>query len=376
MKNITLTMIGATYAVMTSIGAMNASFGAVLPLLESRFLVSSDLIGFLGTAQTVGGVLGNLSTAFLERRFSIGQQMLIGSAVFAAGAVAFAVAFWLQLGFAVALLALFLMGLGLGLFQVNYASVFSKGFGARSSAMMSVMSTAFAVGSIIGPLLAVWLAALYAWLPVLFAAVALISAAALRRMVMPSLLPTARGGAIGTEVWLFAVMIGLYVVAEQGAAFWGITHLVSIGWEAPAAAAVFSSFWLALLIGRLCGAALAVRIRGEVVLVVALSVGTLALAATNIAAIAAPAYLLVGLFYAPTFPIGLTLMAQRNPSSLATTIYLIAGSVGAAVGTPLVGWCKSQFGDAAIPVSLTVASALCLGLLLFLLRARQTSQRL
>ena len=71
-------------------------------------------------------------------------------------------------------------------------------------------------------------------------------------------------------------MVGLYVVAEQGAGFWGVTHLVSLGWQPQAAAVVFSSFWLVLLIGRLIGAALAVRFSSELVLVLGLFGSTLA----------------------------------------------------------------------------------------------------
>jgi MFS transporter, FHS family, glucose/mannose:H+ symporter len=362
----------ATYAVMTSVGAMNASYGAVLPFLQKQFVVGSAEIGFLSTAQTIGGVLGNAGTAWLEKRFSAGQQMLLGGASFALGALGFAAATVFSLGFMLALTALFIMGLGLGLFQVNYANIFSKGFGERSGAVMSVMSTAFAVGSIAGPLLAVQLAAAYAWLPIIFGVLTL-GFSLLLRPAQNADAPTnqvTRGG-LTPETWLFAAMIALYVVAEQGAGFWGVTHLVAIGWEAKAAAVVFSSFWLVLLIGRLLGAALAVRYSSETILIVGLLGSTLAFLAANIAPLAAPAYLLAGLLFAPVFPIGLTWLAKRNPSSIATTLYLVAGSIGAAIGTPLVGGLKTVFGDAAIPATLTVASGLSF-LLALMLRAKQT----
>jgi MFS transporter, FHS family, glucose/mannose:H+ symporter len=362
----------ATYAVMTSVGAMNASYGAVLPFLEKQFTVTSAEIGFLSTAQTIGGVVGNAGTAWLEKRFSAGQQMLLGGAGFALGALGFAASMIFSLGFMAALVVLFIMGLGLGLFQVNYANIFSKGFGARSGTVMSVMSTAFAVGSMAGPLLAVQLAAAYAWLPIIFGVLTL-GFSLLLRPAQNVAAPTdlvARGG-LTFETWLFAAMIALYVVAEQGAGFWGVTHLVSVGWDAKAAAVVFSSFWLVLLIGRLLGAALAVRFLSETILILGLLGSTLAFLAANIAPLAAPAYLLAGLFFAPVFPIGLTWLAKHNSSSSATTLYLVAGSIGAAVGTPLVGGLKTIFGDAAIPATLTVACGLSLGLAL-MLRAKQT----
>jgi MFS transporter, FHS family, glucose/mannose:H+ symporter len=361
----------ATYAVMTSVGAMNASYGAVLPFLQQQFVVSSAEIGFLSTAQTIGGVLGNFSTTWLEKRLSVGQQMVLAGASFAFGALGFAASLGFSLGFVVALLALFIMGLGLGLFQVNYANVFSRGFGERSGAVMSIMSTAFAVGSITGPLLAVQLALGYAWLPMIlgvstFCFAMLLSSA----KNADSTSKNKTKAALTTRTWLFAAMIGLYVVAEQGASFWGVTHLVSIGWTPQAAALVFSSFWLVLLIGRLIGAALAVRFSSEMVLVVGLLGSSLAFLAANFAPLAAPAYLIAGLLFAPVFPIGLTWLAKGNPSSMATTMYLVAGSLGAALGTPLIGGLKTLFGDAAIPATLTTACGLSLGLAL-MLRTKQ-----
>ncbi len=361
----------ATYAVMIAIGAMNASYGSVLPFLERQFVVTSAEIGFLSTAQTIGGVLGNLSTAFLEKRFTAGQQMFGGGAGFAFGAVFFALAMTFQLGFLVALLALFIMGLGLGLFQVNFANIFSRGFGARSGAVMSVMSTAFAVGSVAGPLLAVRLGGAYAWLPVAFGVLTL-GCALLMRPAKNSEPATAEArGGINLDSWLFAIMIALYVVAEQGAGFWGVTHLVSIGWKPEAAAVVFSSFWLMLLVGRLVGAAVATKFSSEQVVIFGLLGSSLAFLLTNVAGLAAPAYLLAGILFAPVFPLGLTWLAKGNPSSLATTQYLIAGSVGAAIGTPLVGGLKTIFGDVAIPIALTVACGLSLAVAL-VLRVRQT----
>lgn len=350
---------------MVAVGAMNSSYSTVLPFLEGQFLVTSALIGLLGTAQTIGGVLGNLSTAYLETHLRAGDRMVLGGYGFAFGALCFALALFLKLGFIVALLALFIMGLGLGLIQVNYANLFAKGFGERSGAVMSVMSTAFAVGSIIGPLLAVQLSAAYAFLPMAFAVLAFACSSVLRPAteVAPSAAQGTTGG-INQETWLFAFMVGLYVVAEQGAGFWGVTHLVDIGWKPETAALIFSSFWLVLLVGRLVGAGLAVRFSSERVLVVGLAGASLAFLATNIPALAAPAYLAAGFLFAPVFPIGLVWLAKRHPSSVATTQYLIAGSVGAAIGTPLVGLCKSWFGDAAIPVTLTVACGLSLVLAL------------
>jgi MFS transporter, FHS family, glucose/mannose:H+ symporter len=371
--SLTLVVVLATYAMMVSIGAINASYGAVLPLLESSFAVKSGVIGLLGTAQTVGGVLGNLSTVILEKRFSAGQQMWLGGTGLALGSFGFGLALVAKLGFVVGLVALFILGLGLGLLQVNYANLFSKGFGERSGAVMSVMSTAFAVGSIVGPLLAVWLSSQYVWLPVAFGLLTLGCAGLVRQAVSLESSTQTKTGKLTFETWLFGLMIGLYVVAEQGAGFWGITHLRHVGMSETDSAGVFSLFWLLMLLGRLAGAALAVRFSSQLILWVCSCGATLALLAANLAPVAAVAYLLSGVLLAPIFPLGLTWLAKHNPSSLATTVYLVSGSLGAAIGIPLVGFFKDSFGDGVIPLTLGVAQGLAALLLLWLWRRGRTA---
>jgi MFS transporter, FHS family, glucose/mannose:H+ symporter len=366
--SLTLVVVLATYAMMVSIGAINASYGAVLPFLEANLAVSSGVIGLLGTAQTVGGVLGNLSTVVLEKRLSAGQQMWLGGTGLALGSFGLGLALFGKLGFVVALLALFVLGLGLGLLQVNYANLFSKGFGERSGAVMSVMSTAFAVGSIVGPLLAVWLQNQYAWLPVAFGLLTLGCAGLVRRAIGLAPSTQTKTGSLTFETWLFGLMIGLYVVAEQGAGFWGITHLRYLGMSETASAGVFSLFWLLILLGRLAGAALAVRFSSQLILLVSSFGAALALFVANVAPVAAVAYLLSGVLLAPIFPLGLTWLAKHNPSSLATTVYLVSGSLGAAIGIPLVGFFKDGFGDAIIPITLGVAQGLAALLVLWLWR--------
>jgi MFS transporter, FHS family, glucose/mannose:H+ symporter len=340
----------------------------VLPFLESGFGVSSAAIGLLGTAQTIGGVLGNLSTVALEKRFGAGQQMWLGGVGLALGCLGFALAVFAKLGFVLALVALFLLGLGLGLFQVNYANLFSKGFGSRSGAMMSVMSTAFAVGSIAGPLLAVRLSGFYGWLPTAFGVLTLLCSLAVRRVANPPVNIQTKTHSLSLETWLFAAMIGLYVVAEQGAGFWGITHLRFLGLSEDAAAWVFSLFWLLVLLGRLAGAALAVRFSSQTLVLVCSLGATVALLLASLAPVATFAYLAVGVLLAPIFPLGLTWLAKHNPSSLATTVYLVSGSLGAAVGIPLVGFLKSNLGDGVIPLCLATANGISALLVLVLWR--------
>ncbi len=359
-RNHSLTPVvsAATYVGMLSVGAINSSYGAALEVLRSTYHVGDAQIGLLGTAQTVGGLLGNLSTVALERRFTAGQRMSLGALGFSIGAICFS----LSSGFLVALLALFAMGLGLGLFQVNHANLFSRGFGSHSSAVMAVMSTAFAVGSIAGPTLAATLGGNYRLLPLGFAALGLIVSFLVLRAHDLAVAPTAMTSAhrgLRPVAFGFAGMILLYVVAEQGASFWGVTHLESLGVKHATAAYTLSFFWLALLVGRLMAAALSLRLSSQQVLMASTLGATLFLLLAHLAPVAGWAYIAAGFCLAPVFPAGLAWLARLNPSSHATTLYLVSGSLGAALGIPLIGALKSAFGDGLIPTTVTAASGLC-----------------
>jgi fucose permease len=368
-RNLSLTVpvIAATYLGMLSIGAVNSSYGAALDVLRVTLGASAAQLGLLGTAQTVGGVLGNLLTTPLQPRLTAGQRMIVGGALFAIGAVWFG----LETRFFLACAALFVLGTGMGLIQVTYSSLFSRGFGMRSSAVMSAMSTAFAVGSIAGPALAAGLGGAYRWLPLGFGALWLVLVVLLRPardLELPRL--AHRHGALGTREWLFALMVVLYVASEQGASFWIVTHLEGLGLPKERAALVVSAFWLLLLVGRLVAAALSLVVSNRTLLTGSALLGVAAFALAHVDAVAWLAYPLAGLALAPVFPTGLVWMASRTPSPHGTTLYLVAGSAGAAVGLPLIGWLTAQYGAGTIPTALTALMLGC-ALVIALLAAHE-----
>ncbi len=343
---------------MVSIGAVGGSYGAALEVLRATFGVGDAQLGLLGTAQTVGGLLGNLSSIPLERILTAGQRLCVGGLVFAFGAVCFA----LSAKFELALLALLTMGLGMGLFQINFSSLYSRGFGVRSGAVMAVMSSAFAVGSIAGPVMAAALTTNYRLLPIGFGVLSAVLAAMLLTArdtshAAPSSHPPAK---LEGAAWLFGLMVFFYVMAEQGASFWGVAHLESLGVKHEAAALVMSLFWAGLLIGRFAGAALSLKYSSRTMMLGSAAGATLCFAVSHVPAVAGAAYIAAGLCFATVFPTGLVWLARFNPSSQAITLYFVAGSVGAALGLPLIGALKNLFGASAIPTALTVSSGLCL----------------
>lgn len=354
---------------MVSIGAINGSYGAALEVLRTTFGVGDAQLGLLGTAQTVGGLIGNLASGMLESSLTAGQRLSVGGLMFALGAICFA----LFTRFELALLALFVMGLGMGLFQINFSSLYSRGFGVRSGAVMTVMSTAFAVGSIAGPVMAAALGNDYRLLPIAFGVISGVVALTLlpaRDTTHSARSPGHQPVRLEGTAWLFGLMIFFYVLAEQSASFWGVAHLESFGVAHEAAALVMSLFWAALLVGRFAGAALSLKFSSRTMMSASASGATLCLAAAHVPALAGAAYIGAGLCLAAIFPTGLVWLARFNPSNHAITLYFVAGSVGVAAGLPLIGWLKNLFGAGAIPTALTVSSGLCL-LMIYAIGLRQ-----
>ena len=131
-----------------------------------------------------------------------------------------------------------------------------------------------------------------------------------------------------------------------------------------------SLFWAGLLVGRFAGAALSLRFPSRTMMLGSAAGATLCLAVSHVPALAAAAYIGAGLCFAAVFPTGMVWLARFNPSSQAITLYFVAGSIGAAVGLPLIGWLKNMFGAGAIPTVLTVSSGLCL-LMIYAIGVRQ-----
>ena len=371
-RNASLTPVitASTYLGMVSIGAINGSYGAALEVLRATYGVGDAQLGLLGTAQTVGGLLGNLASGVLEGRITAGGRLCVGGSLFGLGAVGFA----LSAQFELAIAALFVMGLGMGLFQINFSKLYSRGFGTRSGAVMTVMSTAFAVGSIAGPVMTAALGNNYRVLPIAFGVLSAgltLTLRPAREASRPAMSSSTQPVRLEGTAWLFALMIFFYVLAEQSASFWGVAHLESLGVKHESAALVMSLFWSALLVGRFAGAALSLRFSSYAMMLGSAAGATLCLAASHVPALAGAAYIGAGLCFAAVFPTGLVWLARFNPSSQAITLYFVAGSLGAAVGLPLIGALKNAFSAAAIPTALTVSSGLC-WLLIHLIGSRKS----
>jgi MFS transporter, FHS family, glucose/mannose:H+ symporter len=368
--SLTPILIAATFLTLFSVGMIGSSWGSAVSFIKLRFLVSDASVGLLGSAQSLGGVLGNIATGLLEKRFQAGSRMAIGVALFGIGCVLFFVnQLWL-----VALASVLLLGFGLGMFQVDYATLFSRGFGNRSGAVMNVMSTSFSFGSIVGPLIVVWLLERFG---LMFLAVGIFAAAIV--LVMLPARDTVLERTSGSSLRLSPKLIGFvllclfYVCAEQGVSFWMPSYLQSIGFDLAQSARVASWFWQALTVGRFLSIPLSLRFSSVTLILGCLSFSLTALLLAQIPGLATPAFVAAGLFLAPVFPTGLVWINREYSSVAASSVFLVSGSAGALLIAPLLGVLKQSFGAQVIPIALAICALLALSSAFWLRRLAKSA---
>ena len=369
--SLTPPVIAATFIGLVLVGVVTSSFGPLLAAIRDRFGLTDAGVATFASVQLAGAIVGNLSTRFLTR-FSVGSRMAGGLVLFGAGGLLFALASQ-QAGspWPLALAAGVVMGLGYGTFQVNYADLFSRGFGARSGAVMAVMSTSFSGGSIIGPALAgLFLGRGWPY-PTLYAACAIL-ALLLTLPVQPardtSTQATATHGPTDVPALaLFALFVALYVAAEASASLWSPTHLhESLGYSSQTAAYLTSFFWVALTVGRALAVPLSLRLSSPDLIVASMVVATLGMLLTNVPAVAPAGYWIAALGFAPVFPAGLVWLGRAFANPFVTSVYLVAGSFGALVAAPLMGALKTGAGPGVIPWVILAFSAGTLAVALWL----------
>jgi MFS transporter, FHS family, glucose/mannose:H+ symporter len=352
--NLSPAVIGATFTGLALIGMMVSSIGPALGSIQARYGVTEATVGLLGSAQFAGAIAGNLSPGWLPKS-AVGARLGGGLGLFGLACVGLAVSeVW-----ALTLVVAFLGGLGFGVFQVHYAAMFSRGFGARSGAVMSLMGVSFGLGSIFGPAaIGVIGSQRYASLLGICGLLALLVAATFVRVRFepePShqVVSSARGSRRRVNLALigFIILSMTYVAAEVTVGFWGATHLREARGFAPDNAAfLLSFFWIALTVGRALSAPIAMRVTSQNIILGGLVLSLLSLLLVQVTPFG---YVLAGLFFAPVFPAGLVWLGRVSHDQRATSAFLVASSLGSLVSAPTVGALAQAFGSGAIPWAIT-----------------------
>lgn len=355
---LTRTAVGGMCLSFVVIGALQAAYGPAVPAMRERFGISDAEVGLSLSAHFVGALLGVLGTPTLRRRMSNRAFLVLALVTMIVGALGFAAApvWW------AALMAAAVGGVGFGWIDVGVNEMFLEAYGNDSTGMLNALHATFGVGAVLAPLLVGVLP--YGWYPVAFVVCAALSALALGTVsgVHGRREPHAGGEDVRrATAWpltaVFGVFFALHVGVESGVGGWETAHLVALGWTAGAAATATSGFWLAMTAVRFAVHPLARRFSVEQILFGSLVTMLVGVALALVGPLAPVGYVLAGVGVGPLFPTGLVWLSQKVPG---VTSYVIAVSMLGGVFPSVLGGAVELWGTAAVPVSLTTLSLLCL----------------
>ena len=354
------------------VGVITTLIGPLLPLISRTWHINDGQAGAMIGAQFLASVAGGLASTALAQRF--GAPRSLGSAflVMAAGLLALLTGRW-----PLVVLASSMWGLGLGLVVPEMNLLVALTAGPRAASALSLFNVMWSAGALL------WAGTVYLAgsrvgpVPLVCGVAALAACAAVSFFLgfgpdrAPAHVPATTRGETGKVPWrtavLFALMLFLYGGVENSLGGWVASFVarmagrdaVAIGAAAPAA------FYLALVLGRLCGVGLLGSVSEAGVL---LGGQALALAAM-VALLAAPspgwvvaAAFVAGLGCAVVYPItaaGIAREIGRQAPRIVGPL-LTAGGLGSATFPWLVGLVSRQSGSlrAGLTVAVTAASAL------------------
>jgi len=366
-------LLGLLLFVSFGTGLLISIVGPTVPALASRLRVREDALGVVFGANFL---LASATTALAGRVFDrLGPRALLpaGLIAMALGSLGEGVAPSLPL----LTLAAGLGGLGIGAINVTGNATASLLYPERREGVLNALNASFGAGAFLAPLLAgLALARLGGYRPA-YAAVAFLLAVPVAPLLfgLPDHTKN-RGdgdddGARGTGIvallarralWPPLAIGFLYLGAEIGFGGWIVTILrratgLSAGDAAPAAAV----FWLFLALGALPTAYLlrhgvaSARIVGVSALLAALATAALGLAGA-VTPLALAACALVGLFFAPIFPLTIAMAGRAAGTAAggvgsATALVLVAAQIGGATLPPLQGLLLGAGPGAALAVT-------------------------
>ena len=325
-----------------------ASYRASLGQLGELSLAT--MLGFFVTVIPAG--------RFADRRGKL-PSMMAGCLSMTAGALLFAQTS--EFGLAVVGAALF--GIGGGLSEATSMALLADLFeDRRRTSVMNLAQAMFGVGAVTSPVGVHWLlrsGMSWRWGYVGAAAICAVGAclnlaAVAMRQERPirhgAQGPRARQVARDPIVVLLALGILLYVGAEIGQSTWLSVYFKRHLDASNALAALSPSFmWLGIGLGRLAAAWVAhyMSETGLVCWVTALAAASQAtLLLLGGADSGAAAAFALGLFLGPIFPTVVSRANAAHPeaSGVVTSLVIAAGSLGAAVFPPMIGWAADSIG--------------------------------
>ena len=346
-------VVSLCFAAFAVIGLASAALGPLLPNFAAAYAVPLASVGVLRSSRQIGQFFAVLLGGRALDQVDLRAVMLPGALVMGLGLVILGTSNLLWLAVAGALL----WGLGHGLIHVVPHVAFGRLLGSSASFASTAMHTIYGAGAIIGPFVvllamkqASWQLALYgiAFATVLIGIVfALTHFEATRDKTTPT--PETADApkvAVGwTALLPFFVLIFVFNGANAGIADWIYVHaeLVASA-NANAAAQITSLYWIGITGGRLLSMIAMQKLSDRRVLwigvLIALVGSACIISYGSQVSFLALGVGLVGLGYAPIYPIVMILGGQQQPAARGTITGVMAGVAAAgAVTIPVIqGW--------------------------------------
>ncbi len=321
-----LLIAGMTAFILT--GALQGVMGPAIPLFEARFAIDTATASWVLSCLGLGGFASLVILYFAGHRVT----PRMGLSLMAAGAAGLALA----PGFLPAVAAALVFGMGFGSVAAMFNQRVLLAFGARGTAMLSLLNAAFSIGSISAPL--AFLASgnrpeVIFTVVAGFAALTLLIAAPGNRPARNAAAPTpSQPFRFHLPILAFG-MIGIGI--EVSLAGLGPSGLIRAGLPADEASRLLSAHFLALLAGRLVLTAVGERLGGFAIYTGAI----LATALCGLLAIlvaTGPFFVAMGFFAGMFFPgYYVTATAKMGDDPRVSPVILATAQVGVVV-VPLV----------------------------------------
>jgi fucose permease len=340
-----------------SLGLPEGLLGVAWPSIRASFGLPLDALGLLLATFASGYFVSSAVSGRFITRLGIGSVLSVSCALTGTCLLGYSLApSWPAM---VAIGAL--LGIGAGVIDASLNTYAAMAHGPR---VLNWMHAAFGLGAAVGPLImTAILASGMSW-TIGYALVAVAQLAlsvaywATRHAYAASTAPQTSDARPASSravrallrnvlLWLSLALFFLYVGLEAGAGQWSYS-LYTLSRDTPAALAGFlvSAYWASLTIGRILFGFIATRASSETLLraAMALSILASALIAFNLPVISALALALLGLSFAPVFPV----LIAETPNRLGRQH--TADVVGLEVAAAVVG-------GAALPALLGVLAA-------------------
>jgi fucose permease len=341
-------------------GTAQSLFGPAFEPLALRFGIEVPAVSLIVSLHFLGAGVSILAAGLLVMRFGYARVLAASAGLMAVGALLVGiVSSWVLV-----LAAALLMGVGFGLLNVSSNLLLLRHFQVRAAAPLNLISAAFGVGAVLGPLLLGVLLPRVGLPFVIVAAAALL--ASILNLRVPEPAPLVRGkdarAAFGLANLLgFLTLFFVYVAAEVSGASWEATHLTP-HFGVETAAYLTSLYWLALTVGRFVALPLSGRFAPSRLVLAASAVALAGALLTQVTPFAPAAYIIMGLAFAPVFPTSLVWLQQVFPARAeqVTPIVMSVANLGAVFSAPAIGLAVDRYGSGAVPVALSLITGLLL----------------